>query len=142
MLGRITSLFALLPAVLAAPPEQIHIAYTGKAGQLSVDFVSSISGAAAYTSRDKVTWTGVAASSLRVATIGYLSQALLDFTGIAPGAEAYYIVSGGGTNSSVYAVTPIVARPEVFAVFGDFGYVRWVSTFSAHALRLMRVFTL
>jgi len=111
---------ALLPAV--AKIEQIHISYTGVQGELAVDFVASSAGSAqAYTSLDKSTWRSVPATQFHALTIGYMSQALLDFKGISAGSPAFYFVSGGGDNSTIFEVTPIVSRPEVFAVYGDFG---------------------
>jgi len=40
---------------------------------------------------------------------------------VQPGQAAYYKLAAGGDTSPVFEVTPEVARPEVFAVFGDFG---------------------
>ena len=124
---------ALLLAALAAVAAigQIHIAYTNLPGVLSVDFVSSDSKVAhAWVSLDNVTWScaPAAATTLFAPTIGYLHQATLNFTGVARGAVAYYKLTTGanaaeelGNSSPVFAVVPLVARPEVFAVFGDLG---------------------
>jgi hypothetical protein len=105
---------------------------------MSVDFVSSDSKVAyAWVSLDNVTWTCApeAATTLFAPTIGYLHQATLNFTGVARGAAAYYKLTTGAAamarslaeapavenSSPVFAVTPVVARPEVLAVFGDLG---------------------
>lgn len=120
----------------AAAIDQIHIAYTPQPGVLSVDFVS-VDGkpARAWTSLDNVTWSApVLATTLYAPSIGYMHQATLNFSGIARGATAFYKLTTGAAMSSelaampelentspVFAVTPEVARPEVFAVFGDFG---------------------
>jgi hypothetical protein len=103
--------------------EQIHLSYTGISGELAVDFVSNVTGAAgAYTSLDGTAWTASPATTFYAPNIGYMSQALLDFKGIAPGVPAYYMVFAEGVNSTAFKVTPVVGpRPEVFAVFGDFG---------------------
>lgn len=109
-------------ATAMAKIEQIHISYTGKAGELAVDFVASAKGnAAVYYSTDKATWKSSPATQFNAPTIGYMSQALMDFSGIAPGAAAYYYLTGGADNSTTFTVTPIVARPEIFAIYGDFG---------------------
>jgi hypothetical protein len=119
------SLLCLAGAALRASAlvEQIHLTYTGVRGQLGVDFVSTLPGAAgAYTSLDGQAWAAAPASTFYAPTIGWMSQALLDFQGIAAGAPAHYKVFAAGANSSAFQVTPVVGpRPEVFAVFGDFG---------------------
>jgi hypothetical protein len=103
----------------APPPtaafSQVHVAYTGVPGLLSVDFVGGAGALAVWTSLDGVAWGApLAATSFAHPTIGYMSQALLNFTGVARGATAWYRV--GSENATAYAVVPIVARPEVFAV--------------------------
>lgn len=121
-------LAAGMVATAMAKIEQIHISYTGKAGELAVDFVGSTKGnAAVYYSIDKATWKSSPATQFNAPTIGYMSQALMDFTGIAPGAPAYYYLTGGADNSTTFTVTPIVARPEIFAVLADFGFANDVS---------------
>ena len=88
---------------------------------MAVDFVSTeaADAATAYTSIDGgKTFTAAEASLVVFPTIGTMGAAPLDFTGVAAGATAQYYLSVGGANSSIYEVTPIVARPEVFAVFG------------------------
>lgn len=105
---------------------QVHVAYTGVPGQLSVDFVSANPGpAAAFTSTDNATWVAAPAATFRVPTIGYMSHALLAWPGgeLAPGQRVFYKVGDAHANSSVFAVTPVVGREggEVFAVYGDFG---------------------
>jgi hypothetical protein len=104
------------------PPLPLQ-AYTPTPAVLSVDFVStSASPAQAWTSLDNKTWAApVAATTFHAPTIGYMSQAVLNFAGVQPGQAAYYKLAAGGDTSPVFEVTPEVARPEVFAVFGDFG---------------------
>ena len=99
---------------------QVHIAYTGKPGVLSVDFVGGSGSVSVFTSVAGGAWVGANASSFLHPTIGYTNAALLDFTGVAPGATARYAL--GSPNGTAFSVVPIVSqRPEVFAVFGDFG---------------------
>lgn len=111
----------------ASTLEQVHIAYTGTAGRLSVDFVDTAgSGAGPFYVWTSITsnssgWTRADATTFVAPTIGAMSQGLLDFTGVAPGATAFYMVGSHAQNSTSFAVVPIVTRPEVFAVFGDFG---------------------
>lgn len=104
---------------------QIHVAYTGVTGQLSVDFVSSQPGeAAAFTSLDGVAWTAAPASTFFFPSVGYLSQALLSWSGpaLAPGQVVHYFVGVPSvSNSTVFSVTPVVSGPESFVVYGDFG---------------------
>ena len=107
-----------------APPsafEQVHVAYTGVPAVWSVDFVGGSGAIQVFTSIDAGnTWRAAPATSFAHPTIGYLSQAELDFRGVAPGARARYAL--GARNGTVFEVTPIVAaRPEVFAVYADFG---------------------
>ncbi len=101
----------------------MHLAYTPTPFVLSVDFVSaSSSPAQAWTSLDNSTWSSpVAATTFHAPTIGYMSQATLDFSGAAAGAKAYYKLAAGADSSPVFGLVPEVARPEVFAVYGDFG---------------------
>jgi hypothetical protein len=123
-------LFAATTAVAAAIG-QIHIAYTQSPAVFSVDFVSADSETAhAWTSLDNATWAcaPAAATTLYAPNIGYLHQATLNFTGVARGAVAYYKLTTGanateelGNSSPVFGLVPIVARPEVFAIFGDLG---------------------
>jgi hypothetical protein len=71
----------------------------------------------------------VAATTLYSPTIGFMHQATLNFSGVMRGARAFYKLTTGAAispdlpenSSPVFAVTPEVARPEVFAVFGDLG---------------------
>jgi len=110
MLGLLS---AGLVASALAKIEQVHISYTGVKGELSVDYVASQKGnAIAYFSQDKISWKSSPASQFNAPTIGFMSQALLDFKGIAPGAPAYYYLTGGGDNSTIFTVTPVTARPE------------------------------
>ena len=108
---------ASLLAVGHAAIDQVHITYTGVPAKLAVDFVASAAGpAAAYTSIDGgKTWRESPATTFNYPTIGYMSQAELDFTGVAPGAEAQYFLEAAGDNTTVYSVTPVVAGPEKFA---------------------------
>ena len=87
-----------------------------------MDFVSSAAGAQTYVSMDNQTWapTAAAPTTFSVPTIGYMSQALLDFSAVAPGAKAYYKLASGGVET-VHAVVPQVLGAEKFAVYGDFG---------------------
>jgi len=106
----------------AAVPEQIHIAYTGVVGQLSVDFVSSGSGSGSIawgTTKGSLTSTNTT-TSFSYPTIGYLHQGLMTFD-VTVGQKAYYQVSAAGESSAVFEVTPVVGAVERFAVFGDFG---------------------
>ena len=129
-------LLLCLAFAAAAAIDQIHIAYTPQPGVLSVDFVSADGKPArAWTSLDNVTWSApVAATTLYSPAIGYMHQATLNFSGVARGARAFYKLTTGAAvlpalaatpalenSSPVFAVTPEVARPEVFAVFGDMG---------------------
>ena len=113
---------ALAAVALAAGPEQIHIAYAPTGG-FAVDFVSPAPGPGAV--RFGLNASGPFArantSSLAVASIGTLHQARFAFAGAAPGQRAYYPVTAAGLDSAVFELTPVVARAEVFAVFGDFG---------------------
>lgn len=108
---------ATLLAATQAAIEQVHITYTGVPAKLAVDFVASNAGpAAAYTSIDGgKTWKENPATTFNYPTIGYMSQAELDFTGVAPGAEAQYFLEAAGENTTAYTVTPVVAGPEKFA---------------------------
>jgi hypothetical protein len=108
---------AALFATTQAAIEQVHITYTGVPAKLAVDFVASNPGpAAAYTSIDGgKTWKESAATTFNYPTIGYMSQAELDFTGVAPGAEAQYFLEAAGENTTAVTVTPVVAGPEKFA---------------------------
>jgi hypothetical protein len=86
--------------------------------------VSASSAAAqAWTSLDNKTWSAATpATTFHAPTIGYMSQATLSFAGVAPGAQAFYKVAAGADDvSPVFTVVPELARPEVFAVYGDFG---------------------
>ena len=98
---------------------QVHIAYTGKPALLSVDFVGGSGAVSVFTSVAGGPWRQANATSFAHPTIGYMNSALLDFSGVAAGATARYVL--GSTNGTVFSVVPIVARAEVFAVYGDFG---------------------
>lgn len=108
---------ASLIAATHAAIEQVHITYTGVTAKLAVDFVASAAGpAAAYTSIDGgKTWRENSASTFNYPTIGFMSAAELDFTGVAPGAEALYFLEAAGENTTAYTVIPVVAGPEKFA---------------------------
>ena len=107
----------------APPPtngsfSQVHIAYTGRPNEFSVDFVGGAGQTTTYTSLDQARWTATAAASFPHPTIGYMSAGILRFPGAASGQAAYYMVGDASANSSVWTVTPnITARPEVFAVY-------------------------
>jgi hypothetical protein len=104
---------------------QIHIAYTGVVGQLSVDFVSSQPGvASAFTSLDGASWTAIPATTFFFPQVGYLSQALLSWPGpaLTPGQVVHYLVGVPSvSNSTVFSVTPVLAHPETFVIYGDYG---------------------
>ena len=101
---------------------QIHVAYTGNANELSIDFVGGSGKTTVWTSLDKQAWTASPATSFSHPTIGYMSAGLLRFPGAAAGEEAYYMVGDASANSSAFTVHPTLARSEVFAVYGDFGF--------------------
>jgi hypothetical protein len=131
---RAAAALALSTAALAAGPEQIHLSYTGKLGQLSVDFVCAAGGGAGsvgFTVDGKKTWATANASFITYASIGDMQQALIaPAWAPAPGAAlSYYCACADGSKSDVFAVTPVPARypSEVHVVFGDFGLVNDVS---------------
>ena len=99
----------------------MHIAYNGIPGQFSVDFVGGSGSTLVWTSLSGNAWKSAPCTSFTHPTIGYMSAGLLDFSSVAPGAKASYMVGDARSNSSVYTVTPKVTRPEVYAVYGDFG---------------------
>ena len=55
-------------------------------------------------------------------SVGYMHQAVLDFSSLAVGATALYRVATKSGASTTFKITPRVAAPK-FAVFGDFGLV-------------------
>jgi hypothetical protein len=101
---------------------QVHIAYTGRANEYSVDFVGGSGATSVWTSLNRLSWTRAAATSFTHPTIGYMSAGLLQFPGAQADQQAYYMVGDAASNSTVFTVTPSVSRPEVFAVIGDFGF--------------------
>lgn len=111
----------------AAAPEQIHIAYTGVQGQVSVDFVSQDSATGSVSYGYGPMTQSIPTSSFFYTSVGNMHQAVLTFKGIKAGAQAWYVVSAGGASSQNFTFTPIPARnvngQDVFAVFGDFGLV-------------------
>lgn len=114
-----------LAKVGASVPEQIHVAYTGLAGELSIDFVSSdATGSVTYGMVGAAPKT-VPTTSFLFDTVGNMHQAIMIWSGLAPGEAAWYIVSAGGASSTNFTVTPVPARTpnDIFAVFGDFGLV-------------------
>jgi len=123
---------ALFVAALAAGPEQIHISYTGKLGELSVDFVCAAGGAGSvgFTADGKA-WAQANATFFTYASIGDMQQALIAPASTpAPGAAlSYYCACADGSRSAVFDVTPVPARypSEVHVVFGDFGLLNDVS---------------
>ena len=123
----------LASAALAAGPEQIHLSYTGKLGELSVDFVCAAGGAGSvgFSVDGKKTWAQANATFLTYASIGDLQQALIspEWTPAPGAALSYYCACADGSKSGVFDVTPVPARypSEVFVVFGDFGLVNDVS---------------
>ena len=111
-------------------PEQIHIAYTSAGGAaLSVDFVGgSAAGAVRWGASPSALTLGANSTSFAYATIGYLHQATMDFSGVVgAGATGYYAVEVAGVASATFAVVPQVAGVERFVVFGDFGLANDVS---------------
>jgi hypothetical protein len=88
-----------------------------------VDFVgSSATGSVSWGASKGALTKTQATTSFLFSTIGHLHQAKMVFDST-PGAAGFYQVNtSDGAASEVFAVTPVVARPEVFAVFGDFGY--------------------
>ena len=123
----------LAPTALAAGPEQIHLSYTGKLGELSVDFVCAAGGAGSvgFSVDGTKTWAQANATFLTYASIGDLQQALIspEWTPAPGAALSYYCACADGSKSGVFDVTPVPARypSEVFVVFGDFGLVNDVS---------------
>ena len=101
---------------------QIHIAYTGRANEFSVDFVGGSGATVTLTSMDGTSWTSLPAVSFAHPTIGYMSHGLLRFPGASAEQKTYYMVGDSSGNSSVFTVLPNITRPEVFAVYGDFGF--------------------
>ena len=130
---RAAAVAALFTASLAAGPEQIHLSYTGKLGQLAVDFVCATGGAGSvYFSIDKnKTWVQANATFFTYPSIGDLQQALVSPAwSPAPGAPlSYYCACADGSTSGIFDVTPVPARypSEVHVVFGDFGMANDVS---------------
>jgi hypothetical protein len=114
-----------------SPPLQIHIAYTGILGQLSVDFVSSDADGQVAFSLDNKTFTESNTTSFAYAGIGNLHQGLLAPLPTTPGTPVYYKVGGGASGfwSQVFVTTAVPARypSEKFAIFGDFGLLNDVS---------------
>jgi hypothetical protein len=109
----------------AAAVEQIHIAYTGKLGQLSVDYVSTDADGLVAWSTDNKTFTTANTTSFYYDGIGNLHQGLMAPLPTTPGTPIYYRVGGGASQlwSQTFVVTPV---PETYpaqryAVFGDFG---------------------
>ena len=120
---------AAAAAATRAPsaPEQIHIAYAAAAA-LSVDFVGgAAAGAARWGASPSALTHSANSSSSEFATIGWMHQATMDFSFLAPGASGYYAVSVADVSSAVFEVVPTLTRPEVHVVFGDFGLANDVS---------------
>lgn len=116
---------AAVAAAATPAVEQVHVAYTGVAGQLSVDFVGLDGVGFVQTSTDNVTWSTTATTAFYFFTVGWMHQGLLDWGAVGVGETVYYRVGCGNGTSGTFAVTPRPARGanEVFAVFGDFGLV-------------------
>ena len=132
MVFRAAALAALSTAALAAGPEQIHLSYTGKLGELAVDFVCAAGGAGSVGfSIDNKTWVQANATFFNYATIGDMQQALIApaWTPVPGAALSYYCACADGSKSVVFHVTPVPARfpSEVHVVFGDFGLLNDVS---------------
>jgi len=117
---------AAAAAAAGAPAvEQVHVAYTGTPGQLSVDFVAVDSAGFVEVSSDNATWTRAATTSFYFFTVGWMHQGLLDWGSVGSGQTVFYRVGCGNGTSATFAIVPRPARgaQEVFAVFGDFGLV-------------------
>ena len=129
---RASAVAALSTAALAAGPEQIHLSYTGKLGQLSVDFVCASGGAGSVSfTLDGASWNQANATFFTYPSIGDMQQALISPASTpAPGAAlSYFCACADGSKSDVFDVTPVPARypSEVHVVFGDFGMLNDVS---------------
>jgi hypothetical protein len=112
-------LTAVVVAVAAAMPTQIHISYTQVPGELAVDFVSPEAiGYVAYSAAAGGPFTTRPSTSFNFSTIGFMHQALMSFNDSAAG---FYKVGAAGNESAIFEVSPTPARPERFAVLGDFG---------------------
>ena len=114
----------LLAVASAKAPTQVQLHPTGVDGELSVDFVGTVSAAGSVEFGFAGKSASVPTSSFAFPNIGQLHQAVFGFAqfGIAAGEGAWYRVSAdaGATFSANYSITPIAAMPR-FAVFGDFG---------------------
>jgi hypothetical protein len=110
-----------LAAAAAAPPQQIHISYTGKPAELAVDFVATEASGFCEFSVDNSTFTRVASTSFSYLTIGNLHQGLMSFPPSTT--KGYYRVGTSSGVSQTFEVSPVPARfpSEVHAIFGDFG---------------------
>lgn len=118
--------------VNANGPEQIHIAYTGVRGELSVDFVSdSPTGTARWGYTNTSFTASVNSTYFNYTEIGWMHQALMTFTDLVPGQPVWYQVGSDMDGwSATFKVFPIPAREnqgEIFCVFGDFGLANDVS---------------
>ena len=111
-------------------PNQIHIAYTGIAGQLSVDFVSDSFNGSVHWGFTNTSLTSInTTSSFNYTTIGILHQGLMTFEGVTAGQKVYYQVKSDNETSAIFEVTPIISGVEKYAVFGDFGLKSDVSMY-------------
>ena len=112
----------LASAALAAGPEQIHLSYTGKLGELSVDFVCAAGGAGSvgFSVDGKKTWAQANATFLTYASIGDLQQALIspEWTPAPGAALSYYCACADGSKSGVFDVTPVPARRRMGGKLG------------------------
>ena len=92
------------------------LSYTGKASELSVDFVATSAIGYVTVEHPQGTFTQVNSTSFHFAQIGWLHQALLQFPGIAPGQTASYTVTSAGETTPGFTVTPDLSRPEKHVV--------------------------
>jgi hypothetical protein len=109
-------------AANAAVPEQISIHPTKTAGVLSVDFVAAVPDGSVSFAVGAGAFTTVNTTSFKFETIGYMHQAVMDMSTIAPDTKAVYRVATSAGSSTTFSITPIVSLPK-YAIYGDFGLV-------------------
>jgi hypothetical protein len=130
---------AALAVALAQQPEQAHLAYTGKAGELSLDFMAHGAncslgwGAQLATTPDFSQGSYVAAYACDDFTASESSKTLavrVRFEGLVAGTTYYYVCGSEGTRSpwsQVYSFVYMQGAARaggapVYAVLADFGY--------------------
>ena len=97
-------------------PLRADLSYTGKASELSVDFVATSAIGYVTVEHPQGTFVQVNSTSFHFAQIGWMHQALLQFPGIAPGQAASYTVTSAGETTPAFTVVPDVSGPEKHAV--------------------------